>query len=367
MYNIISSSSGVTPLHDACINGHLEVIRYLLDRGASVIAKTDAGETPLHFLKQWRKSVESLTPEAIELYNSIVGRMNGTLERFGQKIEKQYVLNTNSVYQDDEKEKGLEQLIVGTRRDRRRSQMSNATPSPSPRKKDRSPRKIGEARRKICDEDDDDDDKNEKNKGIEEVSARNEYKQVMENLRHRTNTLTIEKKRKSDDELKKPTHVQNDDWLEDDLGITSTVKRRKSSISSCSSSSNIFHTSNTRKSTDLDSHIEISSNASSGDEEFIQKPKRKKQISLIKAGFSRFKTSPSQSPKKIASPVKKLIEADSLSSAEQKNHQNQGLQQMLSVDVRIEDKLYRVPIPASETNCLTIKWLAEEAAKRYFK
>ncbi|KAF5303928.1 hypothetical protein FQA39_LY01713 [Lamprigera yunnana] len=38
---------------------------------------------------------------------------------------------------------------------------------------------------------------------------------------------------------------------------------------------------------------------------------------------------------------------------------------MLSVDVRITGKLYKVPVPASEIHIRTIKWLADEAANRY--
>lgn len=184
----------------------------------------------------------------------------------------------------------------------------------------------------------------------------------MENLRRRTHTLSIEKKRKSN-ELMKPAYVDNnDDWLEDDLGITATAKKRKSSTSTVDS---FLYTSNTRKSPEFGLEIQIDrSSDDTGDQCVIKsKPKPKTQISLIKAGFSRSKTSP---PKKI-SPVDqvKLIEADSPSSVEQQNYVKQ--MQMLLVDVRIEDKLYRVPIPAVEINNCTIKWLAEEAAKRYFK
>lgn len=97
-------------------------------------------------------------------------------------------------------------------------------------------------------------------------------------------------------------------------------------------------------------------------------------MSLINVGFSRSKTSPL---KKKRSPVKKsppdeeqvkLTEADSSSTAGVEQQLNLVKpMQMLSVDVRIEEKLYRVPVPAVEMNNCTIKWLADEAAKRYFK
>lgn len=145
----------MTPLHDACINGHLEVIRYLLDRGASVLAKTDEGETPLVFLKQWRQQADSLTDEELHLYNSLVERMSTTLQRFGQKIENIPVA-TIAAYEDGS---GKETVVEsGKKRERRKSQVK--TPSPSPRKRmQKSPKKaakIGEARRRICEVEDED-------------------------------------------------------------------------------------------------------------------------------------------------------------------------------------------------------------------
>lgn len=188
----------------------------------------------------------------------------------------------------------------------------------------------------------------------------------MDNIRRRSNTLPVEKKRKSD-ELKKPAYVEdNDNWLEDDLAAT--AKRRKSSASTIDS---LLYTSNTRKSPEsgLETQIEVSSDDSG--ESFVArpKPKRKTQVSLINVGFSRSKTSPT----KKRSPVKKpsveqvkLTEADSSSPSLGQSHHVKQIQ-MLSVDVRIEEKLYRVPVPAAGVNNCTIKWLAEEAAKRYFK
>lgn len=81
--------------------------------------------------------------------------MTATLERFGQKIDESSLSSTCLAYQAEEKDVGL---ILGTKRERRRSAMSN-TPSPSPNKRaEHTPKKtgknkIGEARRKICDDD----------------------------------------------------------------------------------------------------------------------------------------------------------------------------------------------------------------------
>jgi ankyrin repeat domain-containing protein 2 len=41
--------SGQTPLHDACINRHLEIVQCLSGAGANLAAKDNRGITPLHF------------------------------------------------------------------------------------------------------------------------------------------------------------------------------------------------------------------------------------------------------------------------------------------------------------------------------
>ena len=44
---------GLTPLHWACYNGHIETAKTLLDHGAKVNVKNDCGQTSLHFASRY--------------------------------------------------------------------------------------------------------------------------------------------------------------------------------------------------------------------------------------------------------------------------------------------------------------------------
>src|SRR5689334_18021896 len=45
-----NDSLGATPLHDAVWSNRLEIVRFLLDRGAAIDARhSDGGSTPLHY------------------------------------------------------------------------------------------------------------------------------------------------------------------------------------------------------------------------------------------------------------------------------------------------------------------------------
>lgn len=73
---------GVTALHDACGNGCLEVVEVLLEAGANATMRTDLRETPLDTLENWRAR-QKLDPVEQNLYDSVHSRLVRQIERSG--------------------------------------------------------------------------------------------------------------------------------------------------------------------------------------------------------------------------------------------------------------------------------------------
>lgn len=48
--NFISDDSGQTPLHAACSGGHLQVVEYLVAKGADVTLRAENGDQAIHFV-----------------------------------------------------------------------------------------------------------------------------------------------------------------------------------------------------------------------------------------------------------------------------------------------------------------------------
>lgn len=407
--------TGITPLHDAATNGHLEVIQLLLDNGASAIAKNDDGETPLHILKNWRAAVFLDEPESA-LYDSIVRRMTTTLEKSGHSTD---------IVLSNKKSKAL--VVEKPRRlskdsssdasclPTKRQTPQKKTKKPTPKKATPVKTQIGNARRSLEDPTDDFDVSSSFcSSSVRRTDESNDpthsYKQVMLSLRHSGDSSAgTLKKRKSNDLPKQSAFIpadDMDDWLEDDLNVNTTKKRKTSLTENLLYSSNVrnqpsghekpessrsFGKASSRSSVSDSDTFEcdteaieppVGINVDDYDDDFVAssfsnvgRNKRKTQVSLIDVGFSRYKTPPktqrrivSQQCKPKVTPLLDLNafrEAPVPSSVA--NMQQTVVESMLSVDIRIDGRLYRVPMSQSEMRTCSIKWLAEEASKRYFK
>ncbi|KAK5642065.1 hypothetical protein RI129_008232 [Pyrocoelia pectoralis] len=366
---------GTSPLHDAALNGHLDVVQLLIDSGASSIAKNDSGQIPLQVLKAWHSDVV-LDDNQEALYNNLVERLSGEAEKLGLPNESAILTESAAFVASSPEE------TVPAQRTAR----------------DRSCSQIGNLRRNLsCDEDIHQSRK--KRNSIERPnSVQDEYKRVMERMKHPTRDESVDKKRKSGESIKQSVYVESDnDWLENDVASTSkkrktglpdgfiggTYQYRSDTLRRHSSSASLKSPALDDDSVLLDGFFDSDDdddatsatidNFSSNSRSSQKKKPKKKQTSLLDSGFTRhssFASSRSSHSVHSSSPIKlsnyddiyKELEP-SFNAVDINNVFN--TEPILSVDVRINGKLYKVPVPASEIHTRTIKWLADEAALRF--
>ncbi|KAF2902906.1 hypothetical protein ILUMI_03283 [Ignelater luminosus] len=395
-----SLCNGMTPLHDAAGNGHLEVIQLLLNAGASTVLKNYSGEMPLHILKKWRQTVPDLDFVQQNLYDDLVKRLSKDMEKLGQSKDVIITEENNTALIMDEDESNLYRVT---------SNRNRSVKSEEKKKKIGNLRKnmsfdedLDEVTPKVKYESESDDSdldaKIPKCISKEEKNARDEYKRTIERMRHPLREESIERKRKSDETHHKSAYLQldevGDDWLEDDLNLNQNKKRKTTSntfvntlrtrqgssrsLQQCSSKD--FEADNDSCESDKEVNVVIDLvSTSSNDSDFNTNKYKKKKIqsSLIDKGFTRhrsFSPTTTNTIQKTKSQTKISTFGKSESSNDLEDlisHDNDteysifNTEPTWSIDVRIDGKLYRVPVPGSEMRSRTIKWLADEAAKRY--
>ncbi|KAM3960765.1 tonsoku-like protein [Aphomia sociella] len=230
-----SNCDGITPLYDAASNGHLEVVQLLLEKGALPSLKTDFGETPLRVLQKWRAGT-ILNREEEALYNNICNKINNFVER----------TNTSDFSRQDS-------ILNRSKSKTPVKPIIDKTP-PSTSKMSNKIRDLASPvfkRRNIIDDNSDDDinmsqnvrnqtafpsdDSNDSlddcrsSKSNSGASGVEEYRSAISALRNRaTNDLpeVDVKKSKQKPALLDPDEV-DDDWLDDDLGVSNKGKKRK--------------------------------------------------------------------------------------------------------------------------------------------
>ncbi|GJQ70821.1 hypothetical protein Trydic_g748 [Trypoxylus dichotomus] len=300
---------GVTPLHDAAANGHLEIVEYLIDKGASLIAKKDNGETALHCLENWRKSVENIDPITQTHYQSISKRMIEALERSGH--DKDIVMqedagNAALVLQSD-------QMFTNKRKKDINYSLSSSDDESMQIDKNSSEESISDAE--------------SPNSGSK---ATEQYQEVMKSLRYRRFKAKKKNKLKRNvlkrSALLEPEEV-GDDWLDDD------IERSSSPLYSDQNSTSQINQIQKSK------HHQVKPNSFCDDQKVAEADSTTESPKAQKGAIERRN-----------SDISLRKEIDDV---------------VLSVDVRINGKLYRVPVPYISKNTLTIKWLADEAGKRF--
>lgn len=161
------SCKGVTPLHDAACCGHFSMIQLLIQHGANVKLKTHDGDTVLDCLDDWKDRVGDLSPKDLIEYDMICKKLSAFIpvKKKRRKSDNAQISNKESVHSSD------------------------------------------------------------KESEIDKISAGEDYKRTIANLRsfNKVNTV-VAFKSSNDAPLISEEQVLIDDWLEDDIGSITKKK-----------------------------------------------------------------------------------------------------------------------------------------------
>lgn len=388
-----TSCDGFTPLHDACGNGRLETVELLLERGANATLRNDLGNTPLQTLENWRKSVVLNAFEQSH-YETVHAQLKQNLDKAGISLSdsltkpktlaksttprKRIISSSSSDNDNSERIETvntiLEEAFPAAEPNENNSEELCSTPPSSP-----------------------------------------DYREVMTDVRRGNFQNKVDSIRGSFQPVPKITRrpgmlganeVSTDEWLDDDIGPCRKKRRYIGGERSFSSDSNIStENRNTESRPKLSASLPLPYDASvtstldqnvididhnGSDEENsadafnilmsagssstnISARRRKRlssgtgssssrqqQTSLIDNGFARYRpetaeNTSQQQPSVSSTVVSPYKNPNALSTT------------TISVKVKVEHDLLNVPVNGNLAHELTIEWLAEEAAKRYYK
>ncbi|XP_061393447.1 tonsoku-like protein [Musca vetustissima] len=387
-----TSCDGITPLYDACSNGFFDVIELLLERGADATVKTDFGDTCLNSLDKWRHSTTLTEGEQLQ-YEQVRSKLIKTLSKVGicssQSVKP--LTNANVEYSRRDHNKKSDQSLLTDDESNNTDEEENILPTSSTRLN----RSLDKCRTESP------------------VSAGAVYKNAIEQLKrplYRQNSSESEPdvgllaKKQKRGAYMDTEDVDDDSWLIDDIGPEKKKRRFHTTPSKQSSNSrwqrdslspdndafqilldaatgtNSQQRQKKTKKLSLSRKSSVSSNASTSQSSQRHKPKH--QASLIDSGFCRFRSeSPQPSsedsndtntaisirtePDSTTASIQLLISPTKSSPIKVQTTQL-CLPTTISFKVKVEDEMLLVPIERKKLNDINMRWLAEEAARRYY-
>ncbi|GIX92802.1 tonsoku-like protein [Caerostris extrusa] len=318
---------GLTPLHDAAIVGHIDIMRLLISKGASVTACDDSGETPLQKLIRTRKeNQDDLEPEDLQKCLEMEQELRQKMALAGQPAkdtddEKVDTVHFNNFDFAEDCNVDCDNVRSSEKRARSSS---------------------------LSSEQNSDDDiqsfinfsNGNQRHNWDGEEAKSEYQAVMSNLRQSAKSILLPCTSLSPTVNTKPALVCEDknahDWLINETNSVQRAKKkkkRKISQLPIRTSKSLYN----YLTTEDNSGVENIKTLKNNNEECNVSHKTDK----IESGIS-----------------KNLTENDSSQTINKKEMSKLSF----CIKVRITDKLILVPVP--EDSC-SIGWLAEQASQRY--
>ncbi|XP_076621722.1 tonsoku-like protein isoform X1 [Colletes latitarsis] len=308
---------GVTPLHDAASCGNLSMMRLLMEYGANVELTANEDDTVLDCLEQWKDRVDYLSPEEQAEYNEMHSKLSAIIPASKRKNCKQ-----------------SEKLSRNSR---------NCI--------------------------------NDRSSTEGKVSAGEDYKRTIANLKHRSDPIgtSLTRTKRIINPLLNKNEVLLDDWLEDDINESSNNKRYSNEdispkIKRKSSNDDIQHENNSKR------HKTMVVSPTIKDKEFDQTEdesndscnteiahsfnvrriqKKKQQTSLLSIGFT--KNSVSRTP----SPINP-------SPTEFESREADVIVKSIILNVCVEGKVFQTQVQISNVSKPSVQDILMDIEKKFY-
>ncbi|KAJ9577474.1 hypothetical protein L9F63_005975 [Diploptera punctata] len=341
---------GITPLHDAASCGHLSVVELLLERGATVASFTDEGDTPLDCLIKWKtRSKPKFDHVELTFFHDIESRLREILNKAGHGV------SSNSQKQKDNSPLSgvLHRRMQGTRNRRRMLDDDDE-------EEENHIRNVSDSEGNVSDST-----SSESSHTVDDISisrpispcAAKEYENVMKMLRTKDKQIKepvlISTENKDQRAFLEDEDV-GDDWLEQDILISSRPRKKKRLTSPVERHRQEFMSGNCR----VTGGLEVE------DDDMIVSDDSTTQHNIVSVPH---KNKSSGSMDDFIQQVPRITEStqqESIEITNESRYSDNSVDKLShSIKICIEEKIFLVPVHKPQE--YNIRWLKEEAVRRF--